>query len=1193
MKKETNATADEQGKEHQRKATLAAVPIWGAARGAQASGSAQAPVNEDAMCESAFGPGRELGPYRIVRQVGRGGMSLVYLAERTDVADKKAALKILRITEPDIKRRFDQEQMILARLDHPNIARFYDLGTTPEGSPWLALEYVDGVWITQWCDRRKLNVRERIELFLLVCDAVSHAHQNLIIHRDLKPGNVMVNDIGEPKLLDFGIAAILNPDTGTQQTLTHAAGPVMTPAYASPEQWLGEPLNAATDVYSLGVLLFELLTGTLPYEVTSRSPLTAYHMVVESDVPSLASRFTGTSGQVRMHADNRNVDPIKMRRLLKGDLNLIVGKALRKNKGERYPSVENFAQDLRSWLSGDTIRARPITWRYRFAKYVHRNRFPLGFGLSTILILAMSLWVVWHEKQRTETQRVLAEQERATSEEITDYMVSLFKYADPANNMGETISARDMLELGRDRLTGELEGRDYVRGRLLMTMGVVYQGLSDFEESERMLRESADLMRKAGRHGYLVEVLTNAVHTYSYLNQIDKMEACVAEAMDIVRNHPVGEDRRADALMSMGFSLYVQGEYEEAEPWLLQSLQVMEQHYGPDQPEVATVHFYLGSNNHYLRNLKEAEYHYKKAVALAEGADGMHRAYLLIYKDAYGGVLRDQGRYEEAVALIEEVIEAKKKIYGEDHPYTLQSIGNAGLIAESAFDMAKAERLQREVLTKMGARFGKEHYLYALALSDLARVITSRGAYEDAEELFREAMAVNTSIYGPEHHLVTSDRLRLARVLLSQHKVSVAERLLNQALEYFHREEGEDSVNLGSVYFSIADVHKVNGDFDQALRYSEKGRDLFAAHFGASTDYGLSARENVARHLVIAGRLAEAEPLFDEILAEGEVERPRLRSLKLADDVAKLRYLRGEAAEGLRLHDAVLAEARRFATERDDLGVASVYETRAAILARLGRFAEAADLARESADMVARITEEDHLLMVEPLVQAALMEGLAGRMGRASKDMAGAERALAEVDATESALPLTLRAAKARLAFYRGDLDQAEAGMKRVIEERRNLYGEAFPYLAEDYLSLARVLLATREAAEAQRWLEAADPFYRAMERESGMLTAELKVYRADAAAWQDRWDEAGSLLDEARAVLEKHRSPNHPALIRAQLVSGRLLAAEGRLDEALSRAETAIQRLKELHGADSIWVGDARARLADMKQLAEVPRPR
>lgn len=419
--------------------------------------------------------GRRIGTYKIHALIGQGGMSTVYLAVRADDQfQKRVALKLVKrgMDTDEIVRRFRTERQILAGLDHPNIALLLDGGTSEDGLPYFAMEYVEGARIDEYCDDHRLDIDQRLKLFCTVCSAVHYAHQNLVVHRDIKPANIVVTEDGVPKLLDFGIAKLLNPDLSAQTVQYTAMGQgLLTPEFASPEQIRGRTITTASDVYSLGVLLYLLLTGRLPYSLEGRHPRAIERAVCETEPvkPSLTVNRVdevvasdGTRFQLTPESVSRvrNEQPERLRRRLAGDLDNIVLMALRKDPQRRYASAQQFAEDIRRHRHGRTVTARKDTVRYRTGKFIRRNKAGTTL-LAVILAFAVAMTVL---AVRLKTERDYAAGERDKAEEVSAMLVRIFQIADPSNaKRGETITAREILDQSASRIEREFADQPETR----------------------------------------------------------------------------------------------------------------------------------------------------------------------------------------------------------------------------------------------------------------------------------------------------------------------------------------------------------------------------------------------------------------------------------------------------------------------------------------------------------------------------------------------------------------------------------------------------------------------------------------------------------------------------------------------------------------------------------------------------------
>lgn len=580
--------------------------------------------------------GTLIGEYRLARHIGAGGMSRVYLAEREGADfEHRVAIKLIRrgFDSQETLRRFRTECRALARLQHPNIAGMIDGGVTRDGVPYLVMEYVDGLPIDKHCEEHRLDIGQRLLLFRTVCSAVHYAHRHFIVHRDLKPSNILVDREGHVKLLDFGIARIIDPvdDAGERTTTSVRA---LTPSYASPEQMRGELLTTATDVYSLGVVLYRLLTGHLPHVVESGSP-TDWERVISEEPPTKPSeivlRSTATSA---MPAEGQRVA-----RRLRGDLDVIVLMALRKEPERRYTSVEQFSEDVRLHLAGLPVIAQDDTILYRAGKFIRRHRTGVAAAAAVILSLAIGLGAAVTQARR-------AVQERDAAEEVSAFLQDLFDSSDPFLAAGserpDTLPVRAFLTRGADRVRRELDGRPATRARMLQAIGRAYRSLGVFDEARTLLEEALEVRR--GLYG------------------------------------PSHEDI-AESEASLGLVLYDQGEYEAAELRIRRALAVQRDVLGPDNPEVASTLGALGEVLATQGRYDEAEAAHRASADLRRAYFGPTHVELAKSLTNLGSLLDSRGRDEEAEDVLSEALRISRDNLGERHILVAAAMGNlAGVI---------------------------------------------------------------------------------------------------------------------------------------------------------------------------------------------------------------------------------------------------------------------------------------------------------------------------------------------------------------------------------------------------------------------------------------------------------------------------------------------------------------------------------
>jgi eukaryotic-like serine/threonine-protein kinase len=597
----------------------------------------------------ALRQGATVGPYRLIRPLGEGGMGEVWLAERSDILQRRqVALKLPRLLtgRAALAERMAREREILATLAHPNIARLYDAGLTADGQPYLALEYVEGERIDAYCQRKALDVPARLRLVLQVARAVAHAHANLVVHRDLKPANILVTETGEVRLLDFGIAKLLDAGRAQETELTQLAGRALTPDYAAPEQILGQPIGTAADVYALGVVLFELLTGSRPYQLKRDSRAALEEAIVLAQVQRPSSVVTEA----------------KLRKRLRGDLDTIVLKALKRAPAERYGSVEALADDIERHLDQRPVRAQPDSAVYRARKFLRRNRFAVA-AVSAIVVTALagasaSLW----QAQRAERERDTALREKKNADEVKSFVVSMLRDAGPQNAAGKVISLQEMLKRARDRIETIDPSRAEVRAELLTTVADSLLMLEDAKGAEVVLRQSIDeaVPRLGADHSLVLRARSMLTQSYRRQSRYAEMQGELDAILPLLR---LREDKLPNLLLSalVNQSNLHGDQYRliEADRAAQEGLAVIGRRF--DGRHANAVLLLVRRSNHFVRNGDSGEglAHAERAVSAALGSTGGNprHATALFARTAHAEALLVSRRTAEAVALMDAVLQ--------------------------------------------------------------------------------------------------------------------------------------------------------------------------------------------------------------------------------------------------------------------------------------------------------------------------------------------------------------------------------------------------------------------------------------------------------------------------------------------------------------------------------------------------------
>jgi len=830
--------------------------------------------------------GRKLGAYRLERELGHGGMGKVYLASRADAEyDKRVAIKLIRwgMDDPELRRRFLGERQILARLEHPYIARLLDGGTTDDGVPYVVLDYVEGEPIDRYCERRRLTVEERLRLFRKVCEAVQYAHASLVVHRDIKPGNILVAEDGSPRLLDFGIAKMLEPEPGASTTRTGAR--VMTPEYASPEQVRGGTITTASDVYSLGVLLYELLCGQKPQPVPADTPPAEVERRICEEEPRPPSV----------------VAPEKLRRRLSGDLDNIVLMALRKEPERRYASVQQLSEDVRRHLEGLPVVARPATLAYRAGKFVQRHRVGLtATAVAAAVIVGLSAFYLvrlGRLNERLAAERDNARLEAAKAGEVAGFLSGLFEVSEPGESRGREVSARELLERGAERIDVELAGQPEVQATMMGVIGGVYQKLGHYDEALPHLERSLEIRRR--EHGAASPEVAEAMSALGSLVQKrgdhERADSLLTAALELRRALlPEKHPDRVKSLNALAILRKDQGDFEAAEALWRQALDEGDELTAEDREISAAVLSNLGLHLKDLDRQEEAEGLLRDALALRRELFGEEHPEVGTTLNNLGLVLRFQGKYDEAESIYRDLVSWGDRVLGPEHPEYATWLNNLAVLLKDRGAYADAEVIQRQVLAIYRKRYGESHGQVALALNNLANLRHDQGDYEEAERIHLEALQMNRELFGDEHPSVATSLYNLASLLADKGEYARAAEYHRQVLALDRKTLGPeheyvigDLVSLGSVLMDADRLENAEAPLREAydLALKTEGEDHPVT---ANAAYGLG------RLLAVTGRASEAEPLARQAL--------RIREATLPPDhwnTAMARTLLGEALAGL------------------------------------------------------------------------------------------------------------------------------------------------------------------------------------------------------------------------------------------------------------------------------------------------------
>jgi serine/threonine-protein kinase len=773
--------------------------------------------------------GRTVGPWRLLAPLGRGGMGEVWEVERIDGQfEQRAALKLLRpgMDSDEIVARFLRERQILARLVHPGIARLLDGGRAADGRPYLVLEKVDGATVTEHSRAAGLGIDERVRLIAEACDAVESAHRQLVVHRDLKPSNILVTREGRVQLLDFGIAKLLD-DTGGETALTRTGLGALTPAYAAPEQILGEPVTTATDVYALGVVLYELLVGSLPHRRSARTAAGLASEITRETVPrpSTQARRGAAAG-----ADAR--ERRRLERRLRGDLDTILLKALAREPERRYASAAALGDDLRRFLAGRPVVARPDTAAYRTGKFVRRHWVGVASAALVVLSLAGGLIAAAWQARRAEASSRAAAAEARRAERTKEFLISLFEVADPTKSGGETVTARQLLEQGATRLEAELASEPELRADLLEAIGRIEASLGLLDAAERSVGTALEL-----RAGAPPAARASAEATLGSIRiqrgELDPAAELLEGALAALERSgapPLAIARvRSDAAQVR----FWRKEVAAAEREERAVYETFRAELGADHVETAIHLRNVGVILDDLQRFDEAEAAYRESQRILAASLGPDHPNLSQSYMSLGILLANRGRFEEGEPLVLRALAMRRRIFGDRHLQTGQTLQNYAHLLVGAGRLDDAEAAGREALGIFRA-LNPDHFEVGKCLNGLGIVAAKRGDHARAETIYRESLANFERSLGRDHPFYWWTTGNLSKEIAAQGRLAEAEALQAEILAALERISGPESADAQWGHEIIADRLRLEGRTAEADAAAARARAIAAKLAAAS-----------------------------------------------------------------------------------------------------------------------------------------------------------------------------------------------------------------------------------------------------------------------------------------------------------------------------------------------------------------------
>ncbi len=827
--------------------------------------------------------GRVLGNYKLVSVLGHGGTGTVYLGERADRQySAQVAVKIVDsgTMQGGLGLRFRAERQILASLNHANIARLIDAGETEEGNPYLVMEYVHGEPVDRYCDRRQLGVRERLQLFLDICSAVQYAHQNLVVHRDLKPANILVTAEGAPKLLDFGIAKLLDPgEAAAAMALTRMNDRLLTPEYASPEQILGRPVTTASDVYALGVVLYELLTGLRPYTVpASASQLELERSICITDPlrPSAAVKRARESGPLEGQSEMlavaaaRRLTTDKLQKRLVGDIDAIVMRALRKEPQHRYNSIEQLASDVRRYLTREPVQARQGNWLYYSQRFIRRHAFGVTAGAAFVIFLAAFGIVATIQTQRIAAERDRVQQENSRANSVVQFMVETFAQSDPftyvENDEQKPKTAEEILAGAGRRVREDLSQHPEVRAQLLEHIGRAYRRRNEDKEAISYLQDAVHLRKQisGGGDAATADVMADLAVSMREDGDVLGSETVLAEATSILeRLNQKRSTTYARVLANRGRAEMRLGKPDAARKYFDESLALRRELSGPRDPEVAEVLVELSGLFIWKDELGAAERAAREAVDIYTTARPKLHPDRVYAQVQLGEVLRQQKRMDESFLVFDEALSATRKVYGEEDRRVADVLDSLAKIRQSQHQLAEAEKYAQQAIEIQVKAEGPNNWRTGYYRTSLASIQIQRREYAQAEPELKTAIDVFMKALPTDHPYVAAAEQFLGEVMLQTGRPKDAEANFMAAMQRSKR-ANEPEWRVARSASGLGEALYRQGRARDAETYLVSSYRTLSTDSAADANAQVAARERLVRFYTDRGEPEKLQALIEE-----------------------------------------------------------------------------------------------------------------------------------------------------------------------------------------------------------------------------------------------------------------------------------------------------------------------------------------
>lgn len=724
---------------------------------------------------------KQIGNYLIDGEAGVGGMGIVYTGRRNDKEfEQKVAIKILKhgITSEYLLKRFQIERQTLANLQHQNIARLLDGGRTIDGLPYLVMEFIDGIPITEFCHQKKLSLEEKLKLFREVCTAVQYAHQNLIVHRDLKPGNILVTKDGIPKLLDFGIAKLIDEElVDNNEGLTRTGVWHLTPEYASPEQIKGDKITTASDIYSLGVLLYQILTGYQPYKISNNSPAAISKIITEEIIQKPSEKVKDKS---REHAESNLFLNDKISNQLKGDLDNIVSKAMHKDPARRYVSVEQFSEDIRRHLSGLPVIAQKDTAGYRLSKFIQRHKVGFISSVGFIVFLIINLIAIIWQANIAANERDKAKLEAQKVETVNKFLLDMLSSVDPTE-IGRDVKVYDVLRKSALGVEKGFKDQPGIEASIQKTIGKTLTSLGEYDEAKPHLLRSLLLNERVygKQSNQASESNYELALYYHWIGELKTADSLYKKSLQIFkRNSDVSKRSLASTLNDYGILKSDFAEFDESKKMYEESLNILLENYGEKDRDVASLYNNLAIVMQAQKDLDGAEKYFHKALELNIELFGENRPEVSSNYNNLAYIYIDKGDFTRAEEYFIKSLELKKKYYGADHSYVGFAFLNLGGLEFRIGKINESEKYILDAIKNLKKSVNEDHIWLGLAYYWYGKILIEKSKYSEAETYLRKSLTINKKNYPKDHPNIISSSAELGVVSFHLGKFAEAEKLL-------------------------------------------------------------------------------------------------------------------------------------------------------------------------------------------------------------------------------------------------------------------------------------------------------------------------------------------------------------------------------------------------------------------------------